>query len=684
MANKQTALARLKRTLLASVCLCGLILAACQGPAAAPAPEAGVLPAPSATLAGAAAPTAQAATSAESATGPAAPNSPAIYRDASQPVAARVQDLLSRMTLAEKIGQMTQVEKGSLGPADVTMYGIGSVLSGGDGVGGNTPQEWRSLVDPLLQAALGTRLGIPLIFGLDAVHGNAHVYGAVVFPHNIGLGATRDGALVQSIGQATALETAAIDVRWNFAPCVTVPQDTRWGRTYEGYSENTALVAQLAAAYVKGLQGGSLSDPTSVLATPKHFIGDGGTTYGSSKQPSYLLDQGDTRMDEARLRALFLPPYQAALDAGAQSVMASFSSWNGVKIHANQHLLTQVLKDELGFKGFIVSDWQAIDQISGDYHYDVVTAINAGIDMVMVPQQYRAFINTLTDAVKNGDVPQARIDDAVRRILTVKFELGLFEHPTTDPALLKQIGSSDHRALARQAVRESLVLLKNDAHTLPLAKDVPLIFVAGQAADDIGAQSGGWTISWQGANGKTTQGTTLLDGIRQAVKPGTHVEFDRYGLFGQVQDAQGQPAVADVGIAVVGEDPYAEGVGDAMDPRLSARDVTVLSNLRGRAKKVVVVLLSGRPLEITSLLGDMDALVAAWLPGTEGNGVSDVLFGDAEFTGKLPYTWQRWNTQLPFDFANLPAQGCDAPLFPYGYGLTTGDVSPALPDCPHP
>jgi beta-glucosidase len=607
----------------------------------------------------------------------------ALYLDASQPVAVRVEDLLGRMTMAEKIGQMTQVDWGSLKPADVTGYGIGSVLSGGDYGGDDSPQAWRLQVDAFVVAALSTRLGIPLIFGLDAVHGDSHLYGAAVFPHNVGLGATRDAALVQLIGQATAQETAAIDVRWDFAPCVTVPQDTRWGRTYEGYSENTALVAELAAAYVRGLQGPNLSDPASVLATPKHFLGDGGTAFRSAKPP-YILDQGDARMDEARLRALFLPPYQAALGAGAQSVMASYSSWNGVKMHANQHLLTQVLKGELGFKGFIVSDWQAIDQISSDYHFDVVTSINAGIDMVMVPEQYQRFISTLVDAVQKGEVPQTRIDDAVRRILTVKFEMGLFEQPLADPALLKQVGSDDHRALARQAVRESLVLLKNDAHALPLAKDTPLIFVAGRAADDIGAQSGGWTISWQGLDGPTTKGTTILQGIRQAVKPPTQVEFDPGGQFSGVLDSLGQPVQADVGIAVVGENPYAEGFGDSADPRLSARDVSVISNLRSRAKRVVVVLLSGRPLEITGQLKTMDALVAAWLPGTEGNGVSDVLFGDAEFAGKLPYTWQRWNRQLPFDFGKLPATGCDAPLFSYGYGLTTKDTSPQILDCPTP
>ncbi len=689
MSNKRNNVARKRLSAIALLILSALLLAGCQGPAARPRPEEGVITVPPS-------PTAPAMTVV---VGPSSTLNPppapiattgagaAVYRDPSQSVEARVKDLIERMTVAEKIGQMTQVEKGSLTPGDVTSFFIGSVLSGGDGLNTNKPEEWRNMAEGFEKAALETRLGIPLIFGIDAVHGNAHVAGAVVFPHNIGLGAANDADLTARIGRATAEEMAAVDIRWNFAPVVAVVQDTRWGRTYEGYSENTARVTALGTAYVRGLQGDNLADPTGVLATPKHFIGDGGTTFGSSTAADlkpYLLDQGDTRMDESRLRALFLPPYEATLAAGAQSVMVSFSSWNGTKMHAEGHLLSDVLKGELGFKGFLVSDWQAIDQISRDYYVDVVTSINAGLDMIMVPNDYRNFIATLSQAVERGDVSMTRIDDAVQRILTVRFEMGLFEHPLDAPALLNLVGTDDHRALARQAVRESLVLLKNQNQSLPLAKNVPLIFVAGQSADDIGMQCGGWSITWQGSEGKTTQGTTILDGIRQAVAPETRVAYDRFALFSDVQDAQGQPAQADVGIAVVGETPYAEGDGDEADPKLSAKDVTLIEKLRGRAKTLVVVIQAGRPLEITDQWPLMDALVVAWLPGTEGNGVADALFGDYPFTGKLPYTWQRWNNQMPFDFQALPTEGCDAPLFPFGFGLSTQSPSPVIPECARP
>lgn len=652
------------------------MLIACQAAPINSSPDEGVLTIPP-TPALSANATAQPAVTPSSVT--TAQGEVALYQDAAQPVAARVDDLLARMTLAEKIGQMTQVERNSLQPGDVATYFIGSVLSGGDSLGDDAAQNWRGLVDGFLQGALNTRLAIPLIFGLDAVHGNAHLSDAVFFPHNIGLGATRDAELVEKIGRATAEEMAAIDVRWNFAPVIAVPQDTRWGRTYEGYSENTALVTDLGVAYIRGLQSATLTDATSVIASAKHFVGDGGTAFGSSKQNimnvPYLLDQGDMVVDEATLRELFLPPYAAAIQAGARNVMVSFSSWRGLKLHMHQHLLTEVLKGELGFTGFVVTDWGGMDQLPGAYSAQVAAGINAGIDMVMVPYEYQKFIKTLTQLVENGQVPPARIDDAVRRILAVKFEMGLFEQPLTDTALLAQVGSPDHRALARQAVRESLVLLKNDQQALPIAKDTPLIFVAGQAAEDIGLQSGGWSIEWQGKEGKIAAGTTILDGIKQTVSARAQVVYDRFGKFS---------GRAEVGIVVVAEKPYAEGVGDSADPKLAAKDIALIENVRAHANRVIVIMMSGRPIEITEQLPLADAWIAAWLPGTEGNGVSDMLFGDYEFTGKLPYTWQRWNKQLPFNFKALPKAGCDAPLFAYGYGLKTTDTSPSIPECPKP
>ncbi len=330
-----------------------------------------------------------------------------LYLDAQQPIEARVEDLLARMTLAEKIGQMTQIEKGSINPRAVTEYAIGSVLSGGGGYPSpNTPATWAEMVNGYKAAALDTRLSIPLLYGVDAIHGHNNVQGAVIFPHNVGLGATRNADLVRRIGEVTALEVAATSIEWNFAPVLAVPQDIRWGRTYEAFSEETALVTELATAYLEGLQGASLADPHTILATPKHFVGDGGTSWGTSTTENYMLDQGVTDVDEATLRAIHLPPYLDAIDAGAQSIMVSYSSWDGMKMHAHHYLITEVLKGELGFEGFVLSDWGAIDQISPDYYEAVVTAINAGIDMNMVPYGYQRFITTLTQAVERGDVSQ--------------------------------------------------------------------------------------------------------------------------------------------------------------------------------------------------------------------------------------------------------------------------------------
>jgi len=602
----------------------------------------------------------------------------AIVPTNNQSVSAQVENLLGQMTLDEKIGQMTQVEKNSLKRGDITKYSIGSILSGGGGSpSNNTAQAWAEMIDGFQQEALATRLGIPMIYGVDAVHGHGNLHGATIFPQEIGLGATRDAGLVRQIGQATAEEMLATGAQWNFAPVVAVPQDIRWGRTYESYGEDPALVSELGSAFIQGLQ--SLPDgyvPAAgqdlyLLATPKHFLGDGGTTFGTSTQvifKPYLLDQGDMRFDETAIRNLFLPPYQAVIDSGAKSVMVSFSSWNGVKMHAQKYWITDVLKGELDFQGFVVSDWGGMDQISSDYYESIVAGINAGIDMNMVPYDYIRFINTMKQAVQNGDISEERINDAVRRILTVKMELGLYKHPYADPSLLQTVGSDAHRILARQAVRESLVLLKNNAATLPVAKNTRLIYIAGQGADDIGMQCGGWTIEWQGKSGDIQPGTTILQGIRAAVSSGTQVVYNSNGKF---------DGMADIGIVMVGEQPYAEGVGDASDLNLSQADVQAITNLHSHSQKLVAILLSGRPLIITGQFHLADAWVAAWLPGTEGAGVADVLFGDYPFIGKLPYTWPRANNQLPINknnSANLT--GCAAPLFPFGYGLGEAGSQP--------
>jgi beta-glucosidase len=470
------------------------------------------------------------------------------YRDRSLPVAERVDDLMSRMSLDDKIGQMTQAERAALDPQqDLATYRLGSVLSGGGSAPTpNTPEAWADMYDAFQRTALSTPLGIPMIYGIDAVHGHNNVSGATVFPHNIGLGATRDPGLVQEIGRATAEEVSGTGLDWDFSPCLCVARNDRWGRTYESFGEVPGLPARMASE-ITGLQGEALGGPASVLATAKHYLGDGGTAGGD--------DQGDARVGEAELRAVHLPPFRAAVERGVGAVMVSYSSWNGVKMHGNGYLINDVLKGELGFTGFVVSDYAGIDQLDGQEGFtaeEVRTAVNAGIDMVMVPNDYRRFISLLRGEVEAGRVPMDRIDDANRRILTKKFELGLFEHPYTDRSYTSTIGSTAHRALARQAVRESQVLLKNDGGVLPLKKS-DKILVAGKSADDIGNQSGGWTITWQGGSGDIAPGTTVLAGMRAAASDPSDIVYSR--------DGSGIDAGYAAAVAVVGETPYAEGQG---------------------------------------------------------------------------------------------------------------------------
>lgn len=602
-----------------------------------------------------------------------------IYKDAAQPIEARVDDLLARMSLEEKIGQMTQVEKNSIKPGDITKYYIGSILSGGGGSPTeNTPEAWYEMVNGLQDEALATPLGIPLIYGVDAVHGHGNLLDATIFPHNIALGAANDPELVCRIAKATTEEMLATGIPWNFSPVVAAVQDIRWGRTYEGFSESTDIVKSLGESYVRCTQETQegVDAPLGALATPKHFIGDGATSWGTSRMQNYKIDQGDMQVDEATLRRLFLPPYQAAIDAGAMSVMASFSSWNGTKMHAQKVLLTDVLKGELGFKGFIVSDWQAIDQIDADYYTSIVTAINAGVDMNMVPYDYVKFIEAMKKAVGAGDIPQERVDDAVRRILLVKFQLGLFEHPMPDTKYQQTVRSDEHLALAREAVSKSLVLLINQNDTLPLDKNAGTIFLSGSAADNIGMQNGGWTLQWQGVSGNNTAGTTIYEALQETIGADTRLVYDSEALF------KDETKLADIGIVVVGEQPYAEGVGDSDKVLLAFKDVDAVSKMREHAEKVVVIVVSGRPVNLTGILPNADAVVAAWWFGTEAAGVTDVLFGDKPFTGKLPYTWPRSADQLPLNINNIGDKtGCDGPLFPFGYGLTYGEPVPELLEC---
>jgi beta-glucosidase len=420
-----------------------------------------------------------------------------------------------------------------------------------------------------------------------------------------------------------------------------------------------------------------------VLPSAKHFLGDGATVWGSSRTQDYELDQGNMQVPEERLRELYLPPYQSAVDAGLMNVMASFSSWKGTKMHAQQYLLTGVLKDELGFQGFIVSDWQGMDQINpDDYYASVVTSVNAGVDMNMVPYEYVNFIQTMKDAVNNGDIPESRVDEAVRRILRVKFALGLFERPMPDTKYQGTVRSREHLELARQAVRESLVLLKNENAVLPLKKETPVIFIAGEGANDIGLQSGGWTLEWQGKSGNDNEGTTVLSGIRAAAGSETQIEYNSNGDFSEFKGPEGNPLTADVGIVVLAEQPYAEGVGDRADISLREEETNLIVEMGKQSETVVVILISGRPRVITEQLPLADAWVAAWLPGTEGSGIADVLFGDYPFTGKLSYSWPRSNEQLPININNSADKtGCNAPLFPFGYGLEYGDPSPEIEPC---
>jgi len=566
--------------------------------------------------------------------------------------------LLAQMTLDEKIGQMVQADSAALtNKADVRDYFLGSVLSGGnsDPAAGNTAQDWLAFADSFQAYALQTRLHIPILYGIDAVHGHNNIDGATVFPHHIGLGATHDAALIQRAERVTAEEIAGTGIRWAFAPCIAVPQDPRWGRTYEGFSDHTSLVAELGAAAVIGFQGKTLSaKPTSVLACAKHFIGDGGTQNG--------VDQGNAVGDEATLRERFLPPYAAAIQAGVGSIMVSYNSWNGAKMHGNHHLLTDVLKNELGFRGFLVSDWAAIDQIdTNNYAHCVATAINAGLDMVMIPNgpgkpnNYVEFIQDLKAQVASGQVSPDRIDDAVLRILRVKCQMGLMRNTATDPAFTAAVGSARHRAVARQCVRESLVLLKNEGQVLPLSRKIKHLVVVGAAADDLGRQCGGWTVDWQGGLGNVTQGgTTLLAAIRQTVSSATQVVYSP-----DAANLQGADAI----IAVVGELPYAEMKGDRAQLDLSPEDTALIARAKAAGAPVVTVLYSGRPLILGSALADSAAFVAAWLPGTEGLGMTDVLFGSHRFTGRLSRDWPASNAHL------VTGDPAAALLFPFGFGL---------------
>lgn len=594
-----------------------------------------------------------------------------VYKNPDADVEDRIADLLSRMTLKEKVGQMTQIERRVATPSVLSGFSIGSILS----AGGSGPfdralsSDWADMVDGFQKAALESRLGIPLIYGIDAVHGNNSIYGATIFPHNIGLGATRDAELVRRIGVATALEVRASGIPYTFAPCVAVLKDPRWGRSYESYSEDTDIVRKMTAI-VTGLQGQPpqghpkgypfVAGRNNIIACAKHFVGDGGTERG--------VNEGNTITSYEDLERTHMAPYLDCFSQGVSTVMASYSSWNGRRLHSDHFLITEVLKNKLGFQGFVISDWEGLDRLSephgSNYRQCISLAVNAGIDMIMVPFRYEQFAEDLMALAESGEVSMSRIDDAVQRILRVKFVSGLFEHPFSDRSLLQIVGCKAHRELAREAVRKSLVLLKNGKDPkkpfLPLDKNAKKILVAGSHADDLGYQCGGWTGTWHGSSGRITIGTTILDAIKEAVGGNTEVIY-------QQNPSPSTLASDDYAFAIVavGEGPYAEGLGDNAELVIPFNGTDMIKSVTERIPTLVLVV-SGRPLVIEpQVLEKMDALVAAWLPGTEGTGITDVVFGDYDFEGQLPVSWFRTVEQLPMD---AKANSYD-PLFPLGFGL---------------
>ncbi|KAL9228639.1 hypothetical protein vseg_004194 [Gypsophila vaccaria] len=595
-----------------------------------------------------------------------------VYKDPKHPVEKRVKDLLNRMTLAEKLGQMTQIERVNATAEVMKKYALGSVLSGGGSVPkvNATAKDWVDLVNEIQKGSLSSRLGIPMIYGIDAVHGHNNVYKATIFPHNIGLGVTRDPKLLKSIGEATALEVRATGIQYAFAPCIAVCRDPRWGRCYESYSEDPKIVEEMTSI-IDGLQGVApakskgypfVDGKLKVAACAKHFVGDGGTVKG--------INENNTVIDWESLLKIHMPGYVRAVERGVATVMASYSSVNGVKMHANHHLLTTFLKGKLKFKGFVISDWQGIDRITypphANYTYSLATSVNAGVDMIMGPYNYQEVIDTLTELVHKKAIPISRIDDAVTRILRVKFAMGLFEHPMGDHNLAKELGSKAHRELAREAVRKSLVVLKNGKDekkpVIPLPKKASKILVAGTHADNLAYQCGGWTISWQGYSGNNyTSGTTILRAIKATVDKDTKVVYQENPEKSTLKKEEYSYA-----IVVIGEQPYAETNGDNLNLTIPTPGPEIIKNVCGQIK-CVVVLISGRPVVIEPYLKEIDALVAAWLPGTEGQGVADVLFGDFAATGKLARTWFKRVDQLPM---NVGDKHYD-PLFPFGFGITT-------------
>ncbi len=602
----------------------------------------------------------------------------AIYKDASYSVEERVADLMTYMTLEEKAAQMVMAERnvksGGIAPVQLAGYPLGCILSGGGSApdSGNTSEDWANMINAYQQAAVeNTRLGIPVLYGVDAVHGNSNVYGVTIYPHNVGIGATGDLELAERIGALTAEDVRATGANWIFAPTLGNPQNVTWGRSYECFSEDAAVVAQFGAAYVKGIQGVLSAEDylssSKALATAKHFIGEGYTMSG--------MNQGNVNMSAEEFDELLdsglIEPYKAAIENGVKTVMVSYNSVDGLKCHGNKHLVTDVLRGELGFEGIVVGDYNGIQQISTDnntFEEQLLVAIDAGIDVTMEPFMWKEIIELIVGYVEDGKLSEERVDKSVERILTAKFELGLFEDPYANEELLAQTGSDKSREVAREAVRKSLVLLKNDVMDdgqtiMEAVKDYDNIFVAGRGADDMGMQCGGWTISWQGQNGDCTEGTTILEGIKEVAGDAKTITYS--------EDGSELPADAKAAIVVLSERPYAESDGDATYNSLTfmKSQWQVIDTIREQNPDIPVIALfvTGRTLTIADYIDKVDGIVCAWLPGTEGAGIADVMFGDYDFTGKLAYTWF-WHGE---DIKDRDAEGV---LFEAGYGLTKSET----------
>ena len=589
------------------------------------------------------------------------PSNNSIYKDVKNPIIDRVLDLLSYMTLEEKIGQMTQVGRQFLKQEkDISDYFLGSLLSAGAAPSPNTPESWAMMYDGYQNIALSTRLGIPLIYGIDAIHGHNNVIGATIFPHQIGLGCTDNPKLIEDVYRATAIEVAATGIDWNFAPNLGVARDERWGRTYECFGETAEIVSKMAEASVKGLQSNSLGQATSILACAKHFVGDGETIWGTGLNGK--LDQGDARLSKEQLSQIHMQGFLKAINQGVGTIMPAYNMVNGKYCHSRKDLLTNLLKEDLNFDGFLISDWRALEKIGSNYKENIIKSINAGVDMVMVPgadnwggEKYTTFISLLIESVNEGSISMSRIDDAVARVLKIKFQMGLFEKPFSNKILLEKVGSKEHRNIAQKAVRESMVLLKNDG-ILPLSKKIGHIHIAGKNANNLENQCGGWTISIQGNSGLLKTGTTVYEAIKMAVDSTTKITYSKDG-----SGAEG----ANVGIAVIGERPYATSQGDTSSLLLDNKDIDCIEEFYKMGIPVVVIIISGRPLIIEKELEKWNGLIAAWLPGSEGAGIADVIFGDYNPSGKLSISWPRSMDQIPINSGDKIYN----PLFKYGFGL---------------